>query len=46
MKDLADQTLIEAYIKAKELSLDPEFISIIADEIEHRKLNLIDINAD
>ncbi|MGP4108913.1 sporulation histidine kinase inhibitor Sda [Virgibacillus sp. L01] len=46
MKELSDEALIQAYIKAKKLRLDPEFISVIADEMKQRKLDLSDPDAD
>lgn len=40
MTKLSDDLLIESYLKAVELKLDPEFIILIKLEIHRRKLNL------
>lgn len=40
MTKLSDDLLIESYLKAVELKLDPEFIKLIKIELHRRKLNL------
>lgn len=41
---LDDQHLIETYISAVNLNLEKEFISMLKEEIERRRLNLANIN--
>lgn len=38
MDELPDEELIEAYIEAKELGLDPAFILILEEEMQRRSL--------
>jgi len=38
LKLLSDEVLIDAYAKAIQLKLDPEFIRLLAAEIKRRKL--------
>jgi developmental checkpoint coupling sporulation initiation to replication initiation len=36
---LSDEILIEAYIKALQLKLDPDFLRLLAAEMRRRKLD-------
>ena len=38
--ELKDDFLIDSYLKALELNLDPLFIQMLKDEIDRRKINL------
>lgn len=38
MKNLSDKHLVEAYIKAKELKLDPRFIQQLEAELQRRSI--------
>ena len=38
MKLLSDESLLESYYRAVDLKLDQEFIQLLWDEIERRKL--------
>ena len=38
--ELKDDFLIESYLKAIELNLDPLFIEMLKNEIDRRKINL------
>lgn len=38
MKYLSDELLLESYHKANELSLSPDFLSLIEEEINRRHL--------
>lgn len=38
MQKLSDQLLVETYLKAKELNLSKDFISLIENEIKRRSL--------
>lgn len=38
MENLSDELLLEAYFKAVELKLSPDFIEIIVSEIANRSL--------
>ena len=40
MKNMSDELLIESYYKAITLKLDPQFISLLENEIECRALCL------
>lgn len=40
MQKLSDKLLIESYLKATELQLNPEFIQLIEKEMERRSLEL------
>ncbi|MEW9667619.1 sporulation histidine kinase inhibitor Sda [Ammoniphilus sp. 3BR4] len=40
MKLLSDEALIDAYHKSVNLDLDKEFIGLLLDEIQQRKLDL------
>lgn len=40
MKKLTDDLLIEAYYKARELKLNPDFIRLIEKELQRRALFL------
>ncbi|MCJ7843090.1 sporulation histidine kinase inhibitor Sda [Lederbergia sp. NSJ-179] len=40
MKCLSDSGLIEAYIKAKELELDPNFIQLLEVELKRRSISI------
>ncbi|MGP4061112.1 sporulation histidine kinase inhibitor Sda [Halobacillus sp. H74] len=41
MNKLSNEALLSAYYAAKKHNLDPEFISIIVEEIKVRKLHVI-----
>ncbi|QAS53551.1 sporulation histidine kinase inhibitor Sda [Halobacillus litoralis] len=41
MNKLSNEALLSAYYAAKKQNLDPEFISIIEEEIKVRKLHVI-----
>lgn len=43
MQHLSDELLKESYLKAKELKLSEDFISLIEDEIKRRQRNSPDI---
>lgn len=38
MERLSDELLLESYVKANELKLSPDFVSIIEEEIRRRNL--------
>lgn len=38
MDSLSDKHLVEAYIKAKELKLDPRFIELLETELKRRSI--------
>ena len=38
MSKLSSELLVESYLKAKELNLSPDFISLLEQEIERRNL--------
>jgi len=40
MEHLSDDLLIESYLKANELKLSPDFLSLIEDEIHRRCLTV------
>ena len=40
MRKLSDELLVEAYYKAKELNLSPDFISLIEKELHRRSLTI------
>lgn len=40
MKMISDQLLLDYYVKAKELGIDNDFISLLIKEIERRKIFL------
>ncbi|MFC3883002.1 sporulation histidine kinase inhibitor Sda [Bacillus songklensis] len=40
MQRLSDKLLMESYLKATELKLNPEFIQLIEKEMERRALKL------
>lgn len=42
MKGISDELLVEAFIQAKKMGLDLDFIIILAEEIKLRKLNIDD----
>jgi|GEM_PF-774980 len=43
MQHLSDDLLLESYLKAKELKLSKDFISLIENEIKRRQRNSSDI---
>ncbi|NGP43482.1 sporulation histidine kinase inhibitor Sda [Bacillaceae bacterium SIJ1] len=40
MKHLSDELLVESFLKASQLQLNPEFIKLIEEEIRRRSLKL------
>jgi len=40
MKTLSNEALIDCYLKATELKLDRDFLSLLLAEIKRRKLNI------
>lgn len=40
MRELSDESLIETYFKALDLELEADFIKLLEQEIERRKLEL------
>ncbi|MFK7694636.1 sporulation histidine kinase inhibitor Sda [Paenibacillus sp. HJGM_3] len=41
MKSLSNEALIDSYLKAIDLKLDRDFISLLLAEIKRRKLNVL-----
>ncbi|WP_082684166.1 sporulation histidine kinase inhibitor Sda [Lentibacillus amyloliquefaciens] len=44
MEALSDELLVRAYIKALESNLNPDFVHLLKQEIEQRKLCLDNFN--
>lgn len=40
MRVLQDEHLLDCYVQAVELSLDPQFVGMLYEEIERRKLRI------
>jgi len=41
MKSMSDEILIDSYLKARELNLNKDFLSLLEEEIERRNLTVI-----